>query len=180
MRASSGAARVASVRAVLSGEGGADGSLRGSAGAVLRKWFAAPAIAALWVAIEWTHSYTGFEWLNLGNAGERHVSAAAAGADHRRVGTFVRLRSDVGAVIALLVMLAAAPSRSAGCCCCLCLCAAARIFRRRSRGQRPPWWCSRISTTIPSGPPSFWRAPSGRCAGAFACSVAGPRSRTPT
>ena len=26
-------------------------------------------MAALWVAIEWTHSYTGFEWLNLGNAG---------------------------------------------------------------------------------------------------------------
>ncbi len=38
------------------------------AGAVLRKWFAVPAVAALWVALEWTHSYTGFEWLNLGNA----------------------------------------------------------------------------------------------------------------
>ena len=37
-------------------------------GVVIRKWFAAPAIAALWVALEWTHSYTGFEWLNLGNA----------------------------------------------------------------------------------------------------------------
>jgi len=34
-----------------------------------RTIFALPAIAALWVAIEWTHSYTGFEWLNLGNAG---------------------------------------------------------------------------------------------------------------
>ena len=30
--------------------------------------FAPPLIAALWVALEWTHSYTGFEWLNLGNA----------------------------------------------------------------------------------------------------------------
>ena len=30
---------------------------------------ALPAIAALWVVIEWTHSWTGFEWLNLGNAG---------------------------------------------------------------------------------------------------------------
>jgi apolipoprotein N-acyltransferase len=39
------------------------------AGVLLRSRFALPAIAALWVAIEWTHSYTGFEWLNLGNAG---------------------------------------------------------------------------------------------------------------
>lgn len=39
------------------------------AGVLLRSMFALPAIAALWVAIEWTHSYTGFEWLNLGNAG---------------------------------------------------------------------------------------------------------------
>ncbi len=39
------------------------------AGVVWRSKFALPAIGALWVAIEWTHSYTGFEWLNLGNAG---------------------------------------------------------------------------------------------------------------
>lgn len=39
------------------------------AGLLQRSIFALPAIAALWVAIEWTHSYTGFEWLNLGNAG---------------------------------------------------------------------------------------------------------------
>lgn len=39
-----------------------------AAGAVIRKWFAVPAIAALWTALEWTHRYTGFEWLNLGNA----------------------------------------------------------------------------------------------------------------
>ena len=38
------------------------------AGLVMRKWLALPAIAALWVVIEWTHSYMGFEWLNLGNA----------------------------------------------------------------------------------------------------------------
>lgn len=38
-------------------------------GVLWRSKFALPAIAALWVAIEWTHSYTGFEWLNLGNAG---------------------------------------------------------------------------------------------------------------
>ena len=39
------------------------------AGPLMRSWLALPGIAALWVAIEWTHSYTGFEWLNLGNAG---------------------------------------------------------------------------------------------------------------
>ena len=31
-------------------------------------WWAAPALAALWTAIEWTHNYTGFAWLVLGNA----------------------------------------------------------------------------------------------------------------
>jgi len=39
------------------------------AGVLMRSSLALPAIAGLWVAIEWTHSYTGFEWLNLGNAG---------------------------------------------------------------------------------------------------------------
>ncbi|HEX4136023.1 MAG TPA: apolipoprotein N-acyltransferase [Bryobacteraceae bacterium] len=39
------------------------------AGTVTRSVFALPAIAALWVVLEWTHSWTGFEWLNLGNAG---------------------------------------------------------------------------------------------------------------
>ena len=39
------------------------------AGLLMRSALALPAVAALWVAIEWTHSYTGFEWLNLGNAG---------------------------------------------------------------------------------------------------------------
>jgi apolipoprotein N-acyltransferase len=39
------------------------------AGGLSRSLFAVPATAALWVAIEWTHSYTAFEWLNLGNAG---------------------------------------------------------------------------------------------------------------
>lgn len=39
------------------------------AGMLMRSLLAVPGIAALWVALEWTHSYTGFEWLNLGNAG---------------------------------------------------------------------------------------------------------------
>jgi apolipoprotein N-acyltransferase len=39
------------------------------AGPVLRTPIAVPAVAGLWVAIERTHPWTGFEWLNLGNAG---------------------------------------------------------------------------------------------------------------
>lgn len=39
------------------------------AGWLMQSWLALPGIAALWVVLEWTHSYTGFEWLNLGNAG---------------------------------------------------------------------------------------------------------------
>ena len=39
------------------------------AGFLLRRWWAAPAVAALWVAIESTHGFLGFAWLALGNAG---------------------------------------------------------------------------------------------------------------
>lgn len=38
-------------------------------GVLIRRWWAAPAIAALWVAIEVTHGPLGFAWLTLGNAG---------------------------------------------------------------------------------------------------------------
>ena len=34
---------------------------------VARGWWAAPALAALWTFFEWTHNYTGFAWLVLGN-----------------------------------------------------------------------------------------------------------------
>jgi len=40
-----------------------------AAGAVIRRAFAIPAIAALWVAIEATHGSLGFAWQALGNAG---------------------------------------------------------------------------------------------------------------
>ena len=39
------------------------------AGPLMNRPWTVPGVAALWVVIEWTHSYTGFEWLNLGNAG---------------------------------------------------------------------------------------------------------------
>lgn len=35
---------------------------------LLRHWFAVPAVAALWAAIERTHGDLGFQWLTLGNA----------------------------------------------------------------------------------------------------------------
>lgn len=38
------------------------------AGVLMRGWWAMPAVAALWVGIEWTHNYLGFAWLTLGNA----------------------------------------------------------------------------------------------------------------
>jgi apolipoprotein N-acyltransferase len=39
------------------------------AGILIRRWWAVPGVAALWVAIESTHGALGFAWLALGNAG---------------------------------------------------------------------------------------------------------------
>jgi apolipoprotein N-acyltransferase len=39
------------------------------AGMLMRRWWAVPAVSALWVAIEATHGLLGFAWLALGNAG---------------------------------------------------------------------------------------------------------------
>jgi apolipoprotein N-acyltransferase len=39
------------------------------AGMLMRRWWAIPCVAALWVAIEVTHGPLGFAWLTLGNAG---------------------------------------------------------------------------------------------------------------
>ena len=36
---------------------------------LLRRTWAIPAIAAVWVAVEGSHQYLGFTWLQLGNAG---------------------------------------------------------------------------------------------------------------
>ena len=38
------------------------------AGYIKVGWWTAPALAALWTFFEWTHNYTGFAWLVLGNA----------------------------------------------------------------------------------------------------------------
>ena len=40
-----------------------------AAGILIRRWWATPAVAALWVAVEVTHGSLGFAWLALGNAG---------------------------------------------------------------------------------------------------------------
>jgi apolipoprotein N-acyltransferase len=39
------------------------------AGMLMRRWWAIPSVAALWVAVEVTHGPLGFAWLALGNAG---------------------------------------------------------------------------------------------------------------
>lgn len=39
------------------------------AGVLIRRWWAVPAVAAAWVAVEVTHGPLGFAWLALGNAG---------------------------------------------------------------------------------------------------------------
>jgi apolipoprotein N-acyltransferase len=39
------------------------------AGILMRRWWAIPAVASLWVAVEVTHGWLGFAWLALGNAG---------------------------------------------------------------------------------------------------------------
>ncbi len=39
------------------------------AGPLMRRRWAIPGVAALWVAIETTHGWLGFEWVQLGNAG---------------------------------------------------------------------------------------------------------------
>jgi apolipoprotein N-acyltransferase len=40
-----------------------------AAGILMRRWWAIPTVAALWVAVEVTHGPLGFAWLALGNAG---------------------------------------------------------------------------------------------------------------
>ncbi len=39
------------------------------AGYLINRWWSMPAVAALWVGLERLHAYSGFTWLQLGNAG---------------------------------------------------------------------------------------------------------------
>lgn len=39
------------------------------AGPLMRRWYAVPAVAALWTGLERTHATFGFAWLDLGNSG---------------------------------------------------------------------------------------------------------------
>ena len=55
------------------------------AGILMRRWWAVPAVAALWVAVEATHGSLGFAWLALGNAGIDMGLPHAPGAPHRRL-----------------------------------------------------------------------------------------------
>ena len=64
------------------------------AGILMRRWWAVPAVAALWVAIEVTHGPLGFAWLALGNAGIDMGDPAAPGPLHRRLRPLVRVRHD--------------------------------------------------------------------------------------
>ncbi|HKE28463.1 MAG TPA: apolipoprotein N-acyltransferase [Bryobacteraceae bacterium] len=43
------------------------GVFAAAAGILMRRWWAVPAVAALWTAIEATHGFFGFAWLALGN-----------------------------------------------------------------------------------------------------------------
>jgi apolipoprotein N-acyltransferase len=45
------------------------GAFSAFAGPLMQRWWAVPAVAALWVAVEATHGSLGFAWLALGNAG---------------------------------------------------------------------------------------------------------------
>ena len=66
------------------------------AGVLLRSMFALPAIAALWVAIEWTPLLDRLRVAQSGQCRKRYVDAASASADYRRVGHFVCVCADVG------------------------------------------------------------------------------------
>src|SRR6185437_6740878 len=75
-----------------------------ASGAVIRKWYAAPAIAAMWTGIEWTHRFTGFTWLNLGNAASDMASLPLRLAPVTGVWGISFLFALVGAVIASAVV----------------------------------------------------------------------------
>jgi apolipoprotein N-acyltransferase len=72
-------------------------------GPLMTRVYGPPAVAALWVAIEWTHSWTGFEWLNLGDAAS-DMSAPLRLAPFTGVWGLSFMFALMGAVIAAVAM----------------------------------------------------------------------------
>jgi apolipoprotein N-acyltransferase len=73
------------------------------AGILMQRWWAAPAVAALWVAVEVTHGYLGFAWLALGNAGI-DMSVPLRLAPHTGVYGISFLFALTAAVLALAIL----------------------------------------------------------------------------
>ena len=119
------------------------GCVHAAAGILMRRWWAIPAVAALWVAIEVTHGPLGFAWLALGNAGIDMGVPLRLAPLHGRLRDFVCLRLMSAAIGADR----AAPSTHCNCCGCAALpflIFPASTARRAPRPARPRCWCSRI------------------------------------
>ena len=72
------------------------------AGPLLARWWAIPAVAALWTAIEGTHPYAGFTWLMLGHAAvDMPVVARLAPLTGVLGMSFVLAMMNVGVALAL-------------------------------------------------------------------------------
>ena len=73
------------------------------AGMLMRRWWAVPTVAALWVAVEVTHGPLGFAWLTLGNAGI-DMSVPLRLAPYTGVYGISYLFALMGAVVALAAL----------------------------------------------------------------------------
>jgi apolipoprotein N-acyltransferase len=73
------------------------------AGPLTRSPFALPAIGALWVVLEWSHIYTAFEWLLLGNAGS-NMALPLRIAPYTGVWGMSFLFATLGTAVAILVL----------------------------------------------------------------------------
>ena len=105
------------------------------AGILMRRWWAVPAVAALWVAVEVTHGPLGFAWLTLGNAGiDMGVPAAPGAVSPASTGISFVFAADVGGAGAGRCCAARASS-----CCGCCAAAVARVAAgHAARHARPP------------------------------------------
>lgn len=73
------------------------------AGPLMRRWYGPPGVAALWVVLERSHAWTGFEWLHLGNAASEMKEALSL-APITGVWGLSFLLAVIGAVIAAIVL----------------------------------------------------------------------------